>query len=145
MRALGLKIAAARENAGLSQDDIAARADVSRPHVSRLERGLVTSPDVRSLVAVAEAVGLHPNDLRFADCDAAEAAAAALEYRQELAAVAEREISLGDLVDVASAMTDGQPLRIVRRNGQLYVAALRSADTATEHQGSAQQSERTGQ
>lgn len=59
---LGRAIKRRREEAGLSQEEFAERAEVHRTYVSQLERGL-KSPSVRVLGKVAEALGCEAWEL----------------------------------------------------------------------------------
>ncbi len=56
-RRIGAALRDARERAGLRQVDVAARAGISQPFYSRIERGLATSASLETLAASAEAVG----------------------------------------------------------------------------------------
>ena len=55
---------ALREGAGLTQEELAHRAGMSVRGLSNLERGQVTRPRVRSLEALADALGLDPGARR---------------------------------------------------------------------------------
>ncbi|HLD90208.1 MAG TPA: helix-turn-helix transcriptional regulator [Patescibacteria group bacterium] len=55
---VGRRLKEARVRLGLKQEDVAARAGVSQPTVSDLERGVREGIAFRSLAAVAEAVGV---------------------------------------------------------------------------------------
>lgn len=57
MTAMGAFIRAERSSAGLSQRDLAARAEVSNAYLSQVERGL-HEPSVRVLHSIAGALGL---------------------------------------------------------------------------------------
>jgi transcriptional regulator with XRE-family HTH domain len=57
MTDMGAFIRAERSSAGLSQRDLAARAEVSNAYLSQVERGL-HEPSVRVLHSIAEALGL---------------------------------------------------------------------------------------
>ena len=59
---LGRKIAEAREAAGLTQEQLSARADVSREHLADLEKDH-HRPQRRTLKAIATALGLTTDDL----------------------------------------------------------------------------------
>jgi transcriptional regulator with XRE-family HTH domain len=59
---IGARLRHAREAGRLSLADVAARADVSKGFLSRVERD-ETSPSVASLVAICDAVGLAMGDL----------------------------------------------------------------------------------
>jgi transcriptional regulator with XRE-family HTH domain len=51
-----------RSTAGISQEELALRADVDRTFVSRLERG-VRQPTITTLIVIAQALGVHAADL----------------------------------------------------------------------------------
>lgn len=51
-----------RTDIGISQEELALRAEVDRTFVSRLERG-VRQPTITTLIAIAQALGVHAADL----------------------------------------------------------------------------------
>ncbi|RDI97537.1 XRE family transcriptional regulator [Dyella solisilvae] len=51
-----------RTNAGISQEELALRADVDRTFVSRLERG-IRQPTITTLFAIAQALDVQAADL----------------------------------------------------------------------------------
>lgn len=51
-----------RANAGISQEELALRADVDRTFVSRLERG-IRQPTITTLIALAHALDMHAAEL----------------------------------------------------------------------------------
>jgi transcriptional regulator with XRE-family HTH domain len=51
-----------RTLAGISQEELALRADVDRTFVSRLERG-IRQPTITTLMVIAKALGVHAADL----------------------------------------------------------------------------------
>ena len=51
-----------RTHAGISQEELALRADVDRTFVSRLERG-IRQPTITTLIVIAQALGVHAADL----------------------------------------------------------------------------------
>jgi transcriptional regulator with XRE-family HTH domain len=61
-RLLGEAIRAARKDAGLSQEGLAEKADLSTVFISRVERGK-ESPSVDSLVKIARALGSRVRNL----------------------------------------------------------------------------------
>lgn len=61
--AVSKRVKETRERAGLSQEDVARRADMSSAYVSRLERGVVPNPKTTDLVRIARALGLTLEDL----------------------------------------------------------------------------------
>lgn len=62
LEAFGRAIRERREREGLSQEDLALRADLDRTYVSGVERG-VRNPTVRSILRIAEALGVQPSAL----------------------------------------------------------------------------------
>lgn len=56
-RRIGVSLRHARVLAGLRQVDVAARAGISQPFYSRLERGLATSVSLETLAACGDALG----------------------------------------------------------------------------------------
>ena len=52
LRAIGTRIKAARERAGMTQEDLAAELEMSPTHISVLERGL-KAPKLETLVNIA--------------------------------------------------------------------------------------------
>lgn len=59
---VGANIRAAREAAGLSQDDLAKRLKCAQSHVARMEKGTRT-PSVAYMWKLAEALGVEPAEL----------------------------------------------------------------------------------
>lgn len=59
---LGKRVRHFRIAAGLSQEELAFRAEMKRSYVSDLERG-TRNPSVRALKRLATALGVHPSDL----------------------------------------------------------------------------------
>lgn len=59
---LAKNLRTARLNAGLSQEELADRANLSRKHVGRIERG-IANVSIDVLAALAIQVGLTPIDL----------------------------------------------------------------------------------
>lgn len=55
LRAIGARIKAARERAGMTQEDLAAELEMSPTHISVLERGL-KAPKLETLVKIANAL-----------------------------------------------------------------------------------------
>ena len=58
-RRIGIAIRDARRALGLRQVDVAVRAGITQPHVSRIERGLVPYAALATLAAVAAAVNVQ--------------------------------------------------------------------------------------
>lgn len=61
-RLLGEAVRAKRKEAGLSQEKLAEKADLSTVFISRVERGR-ESPSVDNLVKIAKALGIRVRDL----------------------------------------------------------------------------------
>lgn len=59
---IGAAVRAARERAGLTQEELAGRIGRHADSVSLIERGR-TQPTIEMLVALADAVGLHVGEL----------------------------------------------------------------------------------
>src|SRR5918997_1590085 len=62
-KALSLRIKALREAAGLSQQDVAVRGDLSLSLVAKLEQGKKADPRASTLLALADALGVKPGSL----------------------------------------------------------------------------------
>lgn len=60
---IGKRVAKRRIDLGLQQEELADRAGVSRPYISRLERGVVPSPKLLELDAVAGALDMSIAEL----------------------------------------------------------------------------------
>jgi transcriptional regulator with XRE-family HTH domain len=65
---LGRKIRAARKQAGLSHDRLAAQVGTSRQHLIRLEKGL-HAPRPEMVAGIAEATGADPSEFVVDDAD----------------------------------------------------------------------------
>jgi transcriptional regulator with XRE-family HTH domain len=52
-----------REAAGLSQEQLAARADLSQTLISQLELGKIPNPGTRTLRQIADALGVPLHDV----------------------------------------------------------------------------------
>ncbi len=61
-RLLGEAVRSKRQEAGLSQEKLAEKADLSTVFISRIERG-VESPSVDNLLKIARALGTRVRDL----------------------------------------------------------------------------------
>jgi transcriptional regulator with XRE-family HTH domain len=61
--ALSERVRALRAAAGLSQQEVAVRADLSLSQVSKLEQGTKADPRVSTLLALARALGVRPGQL----------------------------------------------------------------------------------
>src|ERR1019366_4186897 len=62
-RALTARIKTLRETAGLSQQEVAARGDLSVSLVAKLEQGKKANPRASTLLALARALGVTPGAL----------------------------------------------------------------------------------
>ena len=60
--AIGSRIKAAREKAGMTQEDLAAALEMSPTHISVIERG-VKSPKLETLVNIANALNVSSDML----------------------------------------------------------------------------------
>lgn len=65
MRDVGHRVSDRREKLRLDQEALAEKAGLSRPYISRLERGLVPSPKLLDLAAVATALGISLDQLVY--------------------------------------------------------------------------------
>ena len=63
-KAIGARIKAAREAAQLSQEALAEKVDLSRTHMSVIERG-VKMPRLETFVIIANALGVSADTLLF--------------------------------------------------------------------------------
>ena len=61
-KAFGVALRQSRQNAGISQEELALRADVDRTFVSRVERG-ERQPALTTVFLLARALGVSPWDL----------------------------------------------------------------------------------
>src|SRR3954451_1383531 len=62
-RALSQRIKALRETAGLSQQEVAGRGELSLSLVAKLEQGKKADPRASTLLALAGALGVRPGQL----------------------------------------------------------------------------------
>ncbi len=62
-KALALRLKALRESSGLSQQEIAVKADLSLSLVAKLEQGKKADPRASTLLALADALGVRPGRL----------------------------------------------------------------------------------
>ena len=62
-KALARRLKALREQAGLSQQDVAVRGDLSLSLVAKLEQGKKADPRASTILALAEALGVKPGAL----------------------------------------------------------------------------------
>jgi transcriptional regulator with XRE-family HTH domain len=58
----GAQIRALREQAGLSQEALAAKAGIHRTYMGGIERG-ERNPCLKNILRLAEALGVHPSTL----------------------------------------------------------------------------------
>lgn len=61
--ALSLRIKGLREQAGMSQQELAQRAALSVSQVAKLEQGIKADPRASTLLALAGALGVRPGEL----------------------------------------------------------------------------------
>jgi transcriptional regulator with XRE-family HTH domain len=59
-KAISARLKTLRESAGLSQQEVAMRADLSLSLVAKLEQGKKGDPRVSTLLALADALGVKP-------------------------------------------------------------------------------------
>ncbi len=59
---MGEELRQAREQAGLTQEELSFRAGLSRPYISQLERNL-KSPTVETLFLICEALGVSASEV----------------------------------------------------------------------------------
>ncbi len=64
LQAIGARIKTAREAKGMTQEDFAAALDLSRNHISVIERG-VKAPKLETFVAIANELGVSADTLLF--------------------------------------------------------------------------------
>ncbi len=64
LQGLGARIKAAREAKGMTQEDLAAALNLSRNHISVIERGL-KPPKLETFVAIANELGVSSDSLLF--------------------------------------------------------------------------------
>lgn len=57
------KIKERREEAGISQEELSKKSGVSRTIISGLESGTITTTTTKTLVKIAEALGLKVSDI----------------------------------------------------------------------------------
>jgi len=62
LAAFGRNVARIRSQLGLSQDELAEKADLDRTYVSGIERG-VRNPGVKTVLRIARALGVSVGDL----------------------------------------------------------------------------------
>ena len=62
-KALALRLKALRDKAGLSQQDVAMRGDLSLSLVAKLEQGKKADPRASTILALAEALSVKPGAL----------------------------------------------------------------------------------
>jgi transcriptional regulator with XRE-family HTH domain len=62
-KAISTRIKQLREGAGLSQQEVATRAQLSLSLVAKLEQGKKADPRASTLVSLAAALGVRPGDL----------------------------------------------------------------------------------
>ena len=62
-KAMAARLKSLRETAGLSQQDVAMKADLSLSLVAKMEQGKKADPRASTLLALAEALGVPPGRL----------------------------------------------------------------------------------
>ena len=62
LAAFGRNVARIRSQRGLSQDELAEKADLDRTYVSGIERG-VRNPGIKTVLRIARALGVSVGDL----------------------------------------------------------------------------------
>lgn len=61
---LGIKIQKTRKQQGLSQDDLARKADIPYTTLTKIEIGVIKNPSFYSVSKIAEALGITLDDLK---------------------------------------------------------------------------------
>ena len=61
LKMMGKRIAAAREGAKLSQDELAVKAGITRAFISRIETGKSPRVSVESIIKIAKALSMPPS------------------------------------------------------------------------------------
>ena len=61
---LGIKIQKTRKQQGLSQDDLARKADIPYTTLTKIEIGVIKNPSFDSVSKIAEALGITLDDLK---------------------------------------------------------------------------------
>ncbi|MEZ4920700.1 MAG: helix-turn-helix transcriptional regulator [Saprospiraceae bacterium] len=62
LKALGAHIRKVRRSHGLSQEQLAFKADIELSQISRIERGVINT-SVSQIFVIAEALDIHPKEL----------------------------------------------------------------------------------
>ena len=62
---VGARIRKYREDAGLTQDQVSALADITQPTLSSIERGETKEPEARTILRIAAALQTSPYILMF--------------------------------------------------------------------------------
>ena len=62
---MGYRIKECREEQGMSQEELASKANVSRTIISGLETGTITVTTTGTLIKIAEALNKKVNDIFF--------------------------------------------------------------------------------
>lgn len=62
---LGLKIKKLRKEQGLSQDELARKADIPYTTLTKIEIGVIKNPSFDSVSKIAEALGITLDDLKM--------------------------------------------------------------------------------
>jgi transcriptional regulator with XRE-family HTH domain len=116
---LGERLKRYRKNVGMSQADLARRANVSAPYISELESGLGKRPSGEILLRLADALDvtiaeLLGHDIRPGDGDPPVPDPSLLEFAKE------RKLARSDIAMLASIRFRGDPPRTLRRWAMIY-------------------------
>jgi len=63
MATIGENIKKARAKLGLTQDDLAKKADIKYTTLTKVESGVVNKPSVQTMAEIAKALGVNIEDL----------------------------------------------------------------------------------
>jgi transcriptional regulator with XRE-family HTH domain len=126
---LGTRLKRYRKEMGMSQADLARKAEVSAPYVSELEGGLGKRPSGEILLKLANALDvtiaeLLGQDIRPGDADAPVTEPSLLEFAKD------RKLAKADVAMLASIRFRGDPPRTARRWAMIYdtIVASRTFD-----------------
>ena len=120
MADIGRRIRAARKDAGLSQEALARRADISLNVVGKIETSVIKDPHYSTLLAVAEALDMSVGELLQEEPVPLGEAAEAQQERQAVELLHEVESKARTLAD----MDRGELMRLEReRNLELATQA----------------------
>jgi transcriptional regulator with XRE-family HTH domain len=113
---IGRRLAARREQLGLDQEEVAGRAGVSRPYISRLERGIVPNPKLLDLEQVASSLDLPLTALVRPESSPRELFVAEGVDILEAAANEPPELQASIINTIKSLMDIAQAARLARSN-----------------------------